>query len=60
MKLKWTLFTVMVSIAALLSGCEPLLVLDPKGPQAERLASDILLSMGIMLFIVLVIAAVPL
>ncbi|MFD2215208.1 cytochrome aa3 quinol oxidase subunit II [Metabacillus endolithicus] len=55
MKLKWTLFTVMVSIAALLSGCEPLLVLDPKGPQAERLASDILLSMGIMLFIVLVV-----
>jgi cytochrome aa3-600 menaquinol oxidase subunit II len=55
MKLKWTLFTMMVSIAALLSGCEPLMVLDPKGPQAERLASDILLSMGIMLFIVLAV-----
>lgn len=55
MKLKWTLFTIMVSIAALLSGCEPLKILDPKGPQAERLASDILLSMGIMVFIVLVV-----
>ncbi|MCM3444473.1 cytochrome aa3 quinol oxidase subunit II (plasmid) [Metabacillus halosaccharovorans] len=55
MKLKWTMFTIMVSIAAFLSGCEPLMVLDPKGPQAERLASDILLSMGIMLFIVLVV-----
>lgn len=55
MKLKWALFAMMVSVAALLSGCEPLLVLDPKGPQAERLASDIILSMGIMLFIVLVV-----
>ena len=39
---------VMVTIATILSGCEPLLVLDPKGPQAERQASDIMLSIGIM------------
>ncbi|MBU7594264.1 cytochrome aa3 quinol oxidase subunit II [Metabacillus halosaccharovorans] len=55
MKLKWSLFAMMLTIAAVLTGCEPLLVLDPKGPQAERLASDILLTMGIMLFIVLAV-----
>jgi len=55
MKLKWSLFAIILTIATVLSGCEPLLVLDPKGPQAERLASDILLSMGIMLFIVLAV-----
>lgn len=55
MKLKWALFAIILTIATVLSGCEPLLVLDPKGPQAERLASDILLSMGVMLFIVLVV-----
>jgi cytochrome aa3-600 menaquinol oxidase subunit 2 len=32
-----------------------LTVLDPKGPQAERQANDIILSAGIMMFIVLVV-----
>ena len=44
---------VMVTIATILSGCEPLLVLDPKGPQAERQASDIMLSIGIMSVIII-------
>ena len=43
MKLKGALLMVMVTIATILTGCEPLLVLDPKGPQAERQASDIML-----------------
>nr|WP_263327547.1 cytochrome aa3 quinol oxidase subunit II [Neobacillus sp. Marseille-Q6967] len=55
MKLKWSLLAVMAAITAILTGCEPLLVLDPKGPQAERLASDILLSIGIMSFIVIAV-----
>ena len=41
MKLKWALFTAILTIVAVLTGCEPLMVLDPKGPQAERQASDI-------------------
>ncbi|CAG9606898.1 cytochrome aa3 quinol oxidase subunit II [Pseudoneobacillus rhizosphaerae] len=55
MKLKWALIGMMITIAAVLAGCEPLLVLDPKGPQAERQASDIMLSIGIMSVIVIVV-----
>jgi cytochrome aa3-600 menaquinol oxidase subunit II len=55
MKLKWTFIGMMITIASVLAGCEPLLVLDPKGPQAERQASDIILSIGIMSFIVIVV-----
>jgi cytochrome aa3-600 menaquinol oxidase subunit II len=57
MKMKWALLAVIFSIAAVLSGCEPLLVLDPKGPQAARQASDIMLSIGLMSVIVLVVFA---
>jgi cytochrome aa3-600 menaquinol oxidase subunit II len=57
MKLKWAIFGMMFTIAAFLTGCEPLLVLDPKGPQAERQASDIMLSIGIMAIIVIVVFA---
>ncbi len=35
----------------MLTGCDPLLVLDPKGPQAQVQAKDIMLSIGIMSFI---------
>lgn len=46
----------MVSIfGAVLSGCGRLTVLDPKGPQAERQAQDILLSIGLMSVIVAVV-----
>ena len=48
MKLKWALMSVFITVLTVLTGCEPLLVLDPKGPQAERQAKDILLSIGIM------------
>jgi cytochrome aa3-600 menaquinol oxidase subunit II len=55
MKLKWAFLGMMIAFAAVLAGCEPLLVLDPKGPQAERQASDIMLSIGIMSVIVIVV-----
>lgn len=55
MKFKWTLLSAIFTIAMMLTGCEPLTVLDPKGPQAERQANDIILSAGIMMFIVLVV-----
>lgn len=57
MKFKWALLTIIITIATVLTGCEPLKVLDPKGPQAERLASDIMLSIGIMSVIVIVVFA---
>ncbi|WP_421662321.1 cytochrome aa3 quinol oxidase subunit II [Lysinibacillus telephonicus] len=58
MKKKWAFLTSMMALVLLLSGCEPLLVLDPKGPQAERQASDIMLSIGIMAVIVVVVMAI--
>ena len=58
MRKKWTLFTSMMALVFLLAGCEPLLVLDPKGPQAERQANDILLSIGIMSIIVIVVMVI--
>ncbi|MEK3992981.1 MULTISPECIES: cytochrome aa3 quinol oxidase subunit II [Robertmurraya] len=56
MKFKCGVLT-FITIATVLTGCQQLTVLDPKGPQAERLASDILLTMGIMAFIVIVVLA---
>ncbi|WHZ05328.1 cytochrome aa3 quinol oxidase subunit II [Neobacillus sp. YX16] len=53
--IKVVLFSVFFTIITVLAGCEPLLVLDPKGPQAERQASDILLSIGIMSLIVIAV-----
>ncbi|MFC7686846.1 cytochrome aa3 quinol oxidase subunit II [Ureibacillus sp. GCM10028918] len=58
MRKKWTLLTSMMALVFILAGCEPLLVLDPKGPQAERQANDILLSIGIMSVIVIVVMVI--
>ncbi len=55
MKLKGAFLMVLITIATILSGCEPLLVLDPKGPQAERQAHDIMISIGIMSFVVIAV-----
>lgn len=55
MKLKWALFAAILTVVAVLTGCEPLMVFDPKGPQAERQASDIILSISIMAVIVIVV-----
>lgn len=57
MKGKWILLSVFFTLATVLTGCERLLVLDPKGPQAARQAQDIMLSIGIMSGIVLVVFA---
>ena len=40
-----------------LGACDPLMVLNPAGPQAERQANDIMLSIYIMAGIVLVVLA---
>lgn len=58
MKLKWALLSLVLIIATVLTGCEPLMVLDPKGPMAERQANDIMISIGIMSVIVAVVFAI--
>ncbi len=58
MKFKSGLLISLMALVTILAGCEPLLVLDPKGPQAERQASDIMLSIGIMAVIVIVVLVI--
>ena len=55
MKLKWGLLSFIIIIASVLSGCEPLTVLNPKGPQAETLSNTIWISIITMSFIVIVV-----
>ncbi|WP_026571568.1 MULTISPECIES: cytochrome aa3 quinol oxidase subunit II [Sediminibacillus] len=58
MKIKGTLLLLMFAVMAVLTGCEPLMVLNPKGPQAQTQADVILLSIGIMSFIVIAVFAI--
>ncbi|GAA0342746.1 cytochrome aa3 quinol oxidase subunit II [Bacillus carboniphilus] len=58
MRFKWPFLLLLVSIVTVLSGCEPLLVLDPKGPQAETTADVIMLSIWTMSIIVFVVFAI--
>ncbi|MBS4209448.1 cytochrome aa3 quinol oxidase subunit II [Bacillus sp. FJAT-50079] len=55
MKLKWALFSLVITCLVVLAGCEPLMVLDPKGPQAETQANVIWISIVTMAFIVVVV-----
>ncbi|MDM5233664.1 cytochrome aa3 quinol oxidase subunit II [Lysinibacillus pakistanensis] len=55
MKKNWLKSVSLFTIVTMLTGCDPLLVLDPKGPQAQVQAKDIMLSIGIMSFIVLIV-----
>jgi len=48
----------MMALVFVLTGCDRLLVFDPKGPQAERQANDIMLSIGIMAVIVIVVMVI--
>lgn len=57
MKLKWAFLCFVITIITVLTGCEPLMILDPKGPQAQTQANDIMLSIWIMLFVVIVVFA---
>ena len=58
MKIKWALLVVLFTIATVLTGCESLLVLNPKGPQAQTQANVIWLSIAIMAVIVIVVCAI--
>lgn len=55
MKFKSAILFLVITIATVLTGCEQLIVLDPKGPQAATQANDIIVSAAIMLFIVLAV-----
>ncbi|WP_374724555.1 cytochrome aa3 quinol oxidase subunit II [Calidifontibacillus erzurumensis] len=46
------------TITTVLTGCKPLTILDPKGPQAARQADDIMLTLWIMLLIVITVFAI--
>ena len=58
MKTKWALVVILSTMVNMLSGCEPLAVLDPKGPQAQTQANVILLSIAVMAVIVIVVCAI--
>jgi cytochrome aa3-600 menaquinol oxidase subunit II len=58
MKKRWAILSAIFTIATMLTGCESLLVLDPKGPQAQTQAKDIILSIWIMSFIVIIVFAI--
>ncbi|WP_066318666.1 cytochrome aa3 quinol oxidase subunit II [Bacillus sp. FJAT-29814] len=55
MKRIGVLLSLIFTIFTVLTGCEPLLVLDPKGPQAQVQANDIKISIIIMSFIVIAV-----
>ncbi|MGZ9585756.1 cytochrome aa3 quinol oxidase subunit II [Paenibacillus marinisediminis] len=55
MKKKGLLLTVLLSLLVLLTGCEPLTVLDPMGPQAETQAKVIIFSIISMATVLLVV-----
>lgn len=57
-KMKWALYTFIFTAFSLLTGCgDRLLVLDPKGPQAQTQADVIMISIWTMSFIVVVVIA---
>lgn len=58
MKSKWALLVVHLFIVALLTGCGKLLVLEPKGPQAQLQANVIWLSIAVMSIIVIVVLSI--
>lgn len=57
MNKKISLMLLAFSAIAILAGCEPLTVFDPKGPNAKTLSDTIILSIITMAFILLVVYA---
>ncbi|MBU8880319.1 cytochrome aa3 quinol oxidase subunit II [Bacillus sp. FJAT-29790] len=58
MKRKWAFLSLVITIITMLTGCESsLMVLDPKGPQAETTANVIWISIATMAIIVVAVFA---
>lgn len=55
MKKKTSLMFLVFGVLAILAGCEPLTVFDPKGPNAKTLSDTIILSIITMAFILFVV-----
>ncbi|WP_088051890.1 cytochrome aa3 quinol oxidase subunit II [Virgibacillus dakarensis] len=55
MKKKLTLLSMVIIAITVLAGCEPLTVLDPKGPQANTLSDVIMISIWTMMIIVVAV-----
>ncbi|BAQ11124.1 cytochrome aa3 quinol oxidase subunit II [Bacillus sp. OxB-1] len=55
MKKKWALLSLVIGILAVLAGCEPVMVLDPKGPQAETISNVIWISIATMAIVVIAV-----
>ncbi|PWA12898.1 cytochrome aa3 quinol oxidase subunit II [Pueribacillus theae] len=55
MKIKWAFLCLALTILPVLTGCESLMVLDPKGPQAETQANVIWISIATMAIIVVAV-----
>ncbi|WP_068672569.1 cytochrome aa3 quinol oxidase subunit II [Oceanobacillus sp. Castelsardo] len=58
MKLKWAFLSLVFTMAIVLTGCEPLLVLNPQGPQAETQANVIWISIATMSVILIIVLAI--
>lgn len=55
MRIKLALLSLVIGLLAVLAGCEPLMVLDPKGPQAESISNVIWISIATMAVVVVVV-----
>ncbi len=55
MRMKWTFLSLVIGLIAVLAGCEPVMVLDPKGPQAKTIADVIWISVATMAFVVVTV-----
>ena len=53
--MKWTFLSLVIGILAVLAGCEPVMVLDPKGPQAETISNVIWISIATMAIVVIAV-----
>ena len=57
MKKIWTLFIMSFVALSMLTGCEPIMVLNPKGPQAKIQSDTIIFSMIVMAGILIIVYA---
>ena len=55
MRMKWAFLILIAGVIAMLAGCEPVMVLDPKGPQAETISNVIWISIATMAIVVIAV-----
>jgi cytochrome aa3-600 menaquinol oxidase subunit II len=55
MRMKMAFLSLIVGVIAVLAGCEPVMVLDPKGPQAETISNVIWISIATMAIVVIAV-----